>query len=84
MDILQEIAEKTGIRLALSGPARDHLAQIGYDPAFGARPLKRVMQKEIADPVALKLLKGEIAKDDTVLLDITHDALSFIVDGSGK
>ena len=45
------------------------LAHEGYDPDFGARPLKRVIQREIADQLAMRLLEGEIAEGDTVTVD---------------
>ncbi len=52
--------------LELSEAAREHLARTGYDPAFGARPLKRLIQKEIENPLALKILEGELGDGDRV------------------
>ncbi|MEX2256429.1 MAG: ATP-dependent chaperone ClpB [Acidimicrobiia bacterium] len=64
--------------LELTAAALAHIAQVGYDPDFGARPLKRVLQREVADPIALGLLKGEYADGDVVVIDATGDgALSF-------
>jgi ATP-dependent Clp protease ATP-binding subunit ClpB len=64
--------------LEISEAALVHLAKIGYDPDFGARPLKRVLQKEVADPIALWLLKGEYHDGDIVAVDATSDGtLSF-------
>ena len=51
----------------------------GYDPAFGARPLKRVIQRQIQDPLALKMLAGEIHDGDTVEVDAVGDGLTFRV-----
>jgi len=44
----------------------DHLAQKGYDPVFGARPLKRVIQQELENPLSLAILKGEFMADETI------------------
>ena len=54
------------IELELDEHARDWLAEKGYDPAYGARPLKRVIQKEVQDPLAEKILGGEILDGSTV------------------
>jgi len=59
--------------LELTDGALAHVATVGYDPDFGARPLKRVLQREVADPIALALLKGDYQDGDTVLVDATAD-----------
>ena len=51
----------------------------GYDPAFGARPLKRVLQHKVADPLANDILRGKIEAGDHVLVDALGDALAFTV-----
>ncbi|HEY3130495.1 MAG TPA: ATP-dependent chaperone ClpB [Acidobacteriota bacterium] len=58
------------IELDVTDAARDHLAREGYDPAYGARPLKRLLQKEILDRLSLKLLEGEIKDGDRVAVDM--------------
>jgi ATP-dependent Clp protease ATP-binding subunit ClpB len=58
------------ITLELTSAARDALFKEGYDPAFGARPLKRAIQKLLADPLALKILEGEIQTGDHVVADL--------------
>ena len=63
--------------VTLTDAARDHIADKGYDPAFGARPLKRLIQREIQDPLAMKLLSGEIHDGDTIEIDATGDGLTF-------
>jgi ATP-dependent Clp protease ATP-binding subunit ClpB len=63
------MAEKEGIELHITSEARDWLAQTGYDPVYGARPLKRVIQKQIVDPLALKLLGAEFGSGDSVTVD---------------
>jgi ATP-dependent Clp protease ATP-binding subunit ClpB len=58
-----------GLGLDLTEAARHWIAQTGYDPDFGARPLKRVLQREVADPIALDLLKGDFGEGDTIVVD---------------
>jgi ATP-dependent Clp protease ATP-binding subunit ClpB len=71
------------IVLELSDRAREHIALVGYDPSYGARPLKRVIQKEIETPLGRLLLKGDIQDGQAVVVD--HDraagALKFTVQG---
>ena len=57
------------IELDLTGPAREHLAASGYDPNYGARPLKRVIQKELETPIGRLLLKGDLSDGQTVIVD---------------
>jgi ATP-dependent Clp protease ATP-binding subunit ClpB len=59
--------------LVVTDDARRALAREGFDPAFGARPLKRVIQREIADPLALALLEGRYAEGDTVTVEVAGD-----------
>jgi ATP-dependent Clp protease ATP-binding subunit ClpB len=65
--------------LRLTDAARAYLAEKGYDPAFGARPLKRLIQREIQDALAVKLLAGEIGQGDEVAVDREGDGLVFRV-----
>jgi ATP-dependent Clp protease ATP-binding subunit ClpB len=57
------------ITVTVTGPARERLAEIGYDPTYGARPLRRAIQKHLQDPLALLILKGEFREGDSVLVD---------------
>jgi ATP-dependent Clp protease ATP-binding subunit ClpB len=66
MAILEERLAQKNISLKLTAKARTWLAEAGYDPQFGARPLKRVIQRQVQDVIAMKLLQGEI-KDGTVI-----------------
>jgi ATP-dependent Clp protease ATP-binding subunit ClpB len=70
------LAERN-LRLSLTDAARAHVARVGYDPDFGARPLKRVLQREVADPIALELLQGEFRDGDTIVVDASPDGLVF-------
>jgi ATP-dependent Clp protease ATP-binding subunit ClpB len=74
---LEERLAERNLQLVLSDEARAHVARVGYDPDFGARPLKRVLQREVADPIALKLLQGEFGEGDTIVVDASPDGLVF-------
>ncbi|HET6712968.1 MAG TPA: ATP-dependent chaperone ClpB [Actinomycetota bacterium] len=74
---LRRRLEERGLAIELTDTARSYLADKGYEPAFGARPLKRLIQREIQDPLAMKLLAGEIRDDATVTIDLEGDGLSF-------
>ena len=65
------------LTLELTDAAHDLLAEEGYDPAFGARPLKRLLQRELENPLAMKLLAGEIHDGDTVLVDAEDGRLTI-------
>ena len=73
-DRIGRIAAKNHhLTLELSDAAKDWLADRGYDPAFGARPLKRVIQRQVANPLAEELLSGWISDGDTVRIDLADD-----------
>ena len=66
-----------GYGLQVTEAAREYLAEAGYDPLFGARPLKRAIQRELQDPLALKLLAGEFSEGQTILVDRGTEGLAF-------
>ena len=74
---LQALLDERKITIVLDPQAREHLADKGYDPAYGARPLKRVIQKLVQDPMAEKLLAGDILDGDTVTVSLAGDRLIF-------
>lgn len=74
---LENLLVDRKIALSLDQEAIDWLAAKGYDPAYGARPLKRVMQKELQDPLAEKILLGEILDGSTVKVTAGSDRLNF-------
>jgi len=70
--------EQRKLALDVSDSAQEHLALAGYDPAFGARPLKRVLQKKVQDPIAIGLLEGRFPEGSTIVVDTNGDgALTF-------
>jgi ATP-dependent Clp protease ATP-binding subunit ClpB len=74
--VTQLLADK-GYHLDVTEAAREYLAEIGYDPDFGARPLKRVIQRELQDPLSLKILAGEVHEGDALKVDRGKQGLVF-------
>ena len=72
----QRLADKN-IALELSDDALDFLAEVGYDPVYGARPLKRAIQKELETKIAKSILRGEFHDGDTIFVDVELERLSF-------
>jgi len=72
----RRLADKR-MSLELTAAAKALLAREGYDPTFGARPLKRTIQRLVQDPLALRLLEGEFSEGDTVVADADGDAITF-------
>ena len=72
---LDQRLEEQDIRLILTPEAREKIADEGYDPAYGARPLKRVIQKRIQDPLAMEMLTGAVMPGDDVEVIVENDAL---------
>ena len=72
--------EEKKISLKLLDPARELLAERGFDPAFGARPLKRTIQNMVMNELARKVLSGEVKEGNTVVLDAKNNELVFRVE----
>ena len=77
LERLRAMLVERDIQIVLDDSAKDLLAEEGYDPAFGARPLKRAIQTMIQNPLATKLLKGEIAAGQTIRVSANGDKLEF-------
>jgi ATP-dependent Clp protease ATP-binding subunit ClpB len=69
--------EDRKIRVELSDRAKDLIIEEGYDPTYGARPLKRTIQRRILDPLAMKVLEGLFREGDTVTIDVKAGDLTF-------
>ena len=78
LELLAKRLEDRKITLKVKPKAKDLLAQQGYDPVYGARPLKRVMQKLLQDPLAVRLLQGELKEGQEVMVDAQGEDLVFI------
>jgi ATP-dependent Clp protease ATP-binding subunit ClpB len=74
---LQKLLEERKITLTLDAAARDWLAAKGWDPAYGARPLKRVIQRSLQDPLAEMILAGEVRDGDRVVISVEGNVLTF-------
>jgi ATP-dependent Clp protease ATP-binding subunit ClpB len=74
---LRELLADRKVKVVLTDAAKQKLATDGYDPAYGARPLKRVMQRQLQDPLALAILQGQFSEGDTVHVDAQDDQLTF-------
>jgi ATP-dependent Clp protease ATP-binding subunit ClpB len=72
LDVLRKHLAERKVTLELTPSAREALFKEGYDPSFGARPLKRAIQKLLADPLALKILEGDIHPGDHVVADVNR------------
>jgi ATP-dependent Clp protease ATP-binding subunit ClpB len=77
LDYLRRRLAARRIELEVTEEARALLAREGYDPTFGARPLKRTIQRRLQDPLALKLLEGEFADGDTITVDARDGVFTF-------
>jgi len=75
---LRKLLDDRKIAIELDESARRWLADKGYDPAYGARPLKRVIQKQVQDPLAEKILRGEVRDGDLVKVTAGTDRLLFL------
>lgn len=74
---LQKLLADRRITIELSENAKEYLAEIGYDPIFGARPLKRVIQREIQDSLALAILEGRIREGEHITVDADEEGVIF-------
>ena len=92
---LREIAEiqlnhvrgllaRRNVTLTLTEAATDLLIEEGYDPVYGARPLKRVLQKRVIDPLAMKVIQGDVREGDHVVVEVVDGDLDFRVVESGE
>jgi ATP-dependent Clp protease ATP-binding subunit ClpC len=79
---VQQRLEEHGLNVELTSAARSRLAEIGYDSAFGARPLRRALQKHVESPLSVSLLSGEFTRGDTVLVDV-NDKKELVFRKSG-
>ena len=74
---LRERLAARGLDLELTDAAKEHVAEAGWDPTYGARPLKRALQRLVENPLALRLLEGDFAEGDTVRVDVADGELVF-------
>ena len=77
MDMIIDRLKENGISLKITPDAVDWLSQLGYDPQFGARPLKRVLQKRILDELSKQILMGKLSNHGNVTIDLAGSELIF-------
>ncbi|HIE57812.1 MAG TPA: ATP-dependent chaperone ClpB, partial [Anaerolineales bacterium] len=77
MKRVEALLQTRGYTLQITSAARDYLAEVGYDPDFGARPLKRAIQRELQNPLALDVLSGNLKVGDLIRVDRSPDGLIF-------
>ncbi len=74
---LEKLLAEQKIILELSDAAKNYIADVGYDPVYGARPLKRAIQKELENPLANKILENTFVEGDTIVIDCVDNSLTF-------
>ena len=80
--MIERVAER-GVHVTLTDAARQLLGDLGYDPTYGARPLRRVIQKQLTDRLALELLQGELREGDDVTVDARDGEIVLDKHGTG-
>jgi len=78
MNEVRDRMSERGLNVELTPAARDWLSKEGFDPAFGARPLKRALQKHVESPLSMRLLAGEFSEGDTILVDVDEAANALV------
>ena len=84
VDYLRNGLEERGIRFEITSKAKEHLARQGYDPVYGARPLKRVIQKELETPIAKEIIKREVMDNSCLTADMEGEEITFTVEMIAK
>ena len=78
---VEERLRERNIAITLTTAAKDWLAEKGYDPVYGARPMRRAVQRYIENPLSTRILSGELVEGDTVRVEVGPDELAFIKAG---
>jgi ATP-dependent Clp protease ATP-binding subunit ClpB len=74
---IQAMLSDQKIFLEVTPAAQDFIAAVGYDPTYGARPLKRAIQRQLQNPIATKILENTFTEGDTILIDVVDKAIEF-------
>lgn len=77
-NMVKRLLEKNGIHIDISRAALEHIAQAGYDPQYGARPVRRIIQKQLLNDLSKKILAGEVSNERPMLIDYLDNSLEFI------
>jgi ATP-dependent Clp protease ATP-binding subunit ClpB len=84
LNIVRGLLAKRNITLSLTEAATDLLIEEGYDPVYGARPLKRVLQRRIIDPLAIRVIQGDVREGDHIVIEVEEGELDFRVVETGE
>jgi ATP-dependent Clp protease ATP-binding subunit ClpB len=74
---VQHLLEEQGFHIEATDEAIDWLAQLGYDPQFGARPVKRIFQRKVLNELSKQILSGTISNEKTIILDMIDNKMFF-------
>ena len=74
---VKKMVEEQGFKLSWTSAALDYLANVGYDPEFGARPVKRAIQRYVLNDLSKQLLSGSVVIDKPIVIDATSNGLTF-------
>ncbi len=77
-NMVKRLLEKNGIHIDISRAALEHIAEAGYDPQYGARPVRRIIQKQLLNDLSKKILAGEVSNEQPMLIDYLDNSLVFI------
>lgn len=77
-NMVKRLLEKNGMRIDISRAALEHIADAGYDPQYGARPVRRIIQKQLLNDLSKKILAGEVSNEHPMLIDYLDNSLVFI------
>ena len=73
VDLIRQRLEENGVKLEVTEAAQERLAKLGYDPQYGARPLKRVLQRELLNELSKQILSGIVSKDAVITVDMANE-----------
>ena len=73
VDLIRQRLEENGVKLEVTEAALERLAKLGYDPQYGARPLKRVLQRELLNELSKQILSGIVSKDAVITVDMANE-----------
>lgn len=73
VDLIRKRLDEAGVKIDISDTARERLAKLGFDPQFGARPLKRVLQRELLNELSKQILSGKVNKDSVIFIDLKNE-----------
>jgi ATP-dependent Clp protease ATP-binding subunit ClpC len=74
---LQKRLQERKLTLVMTDAAKSWIAKVGFDPVYGARPLRRAVERYVENPLSTKVLKGEFNEGDSITVDVTDDELTF-------